>query len=236
MNSRVSVTKMEVDKIGKLVPSSKEKYTWDIVLEDKQFKIQLYYSKISLKYVVKVNGKTFTKRQGEDPKRFRYSTNIYGHAIKIAWPKKGTTFQLYIDHTDCQKIVNPEQDTTFTTDISSNHSGDLGSFKSGQEQVYFDDRKNPQNKRLNSSFEKPQHPKEFKKIPKTTDYTNKYKNADIYEDVGYNDFVVEKKGDLKNELMNSDIFFKEQHTVLETDDKGIDETVIKEIGSYKKIK
>ena len=85
--------KKSITNIGKIIKSSKKKYTWEFILEDKKFILDLLVSKISSKKRIIINQeKVFEKKIKEN---FIYEIYLQLHNITIK--QRENNFVLLLD-------------------------------------------------------------------------------------------------------------------------------------------
>lgn len=124
MNS-ITTYEQGMERVGKIVPSSKLKYTWVFTIEGNNYTVNLYHSKITSKYEVRVNGKQYMVERGKSPEEFKYITRLSNKEIKIQKPGTSEAFHLFIERQDFNAMKSPE--VTNTVDNSCSNSSPLES-------------------------------------------------------------------------------------------------------------
>ena len=96
MNSLIEIQslKKSITNIGKIIKSSKKKYTWEFILEDKLFILNLLISRITSKFRILINDEKIFERKMKK-KLFFYEFNLQLHIITIK--QRGVNFVLLID-------------------------------------------------------------------------------------------------------------------------------------------
>lgn len=110
----IKTSEQQLEKVGKIVPSSKLKYTWVFSIEGDNYTVNLYHSKLTGKFEVRVNGKRYMVERGKTAEQFKYIARLTNHEVKILKPSGAETFHLFIDRKDFTSIHSPE--TTETVD------------------------------------------------------------------------------------------------------------------------
>ena len=134
----IKVLNYEIKEVGKHIKSTKKKYSWKLDIENKIFQIDLYHSKLTLKYEIKINGIRKLKKQTSKP--FDYYFYILKKKIRIKKRKEG--FELFINNQTFENIClgNPVEDNS--------------SIKSSKKiipvNIFYDRNKKFKTKRLNS--------------------------------------------------------------------------------------
>ena len=113
-----------IERIGRIVASSKLKYTWTFVINDNNFTLHLYHSKLSGKYEVRINGKQYLTDKGKSMEDFKYIARLEGVEVKLIKPNYADTFHLFIDHRDFNDMTSNEQHGSLRANESPIKSGD----------------------------------------------------------------------------------------------------------------
>lgn len=96
----IKVLNYEIKEVGKHIKSTKKKYAWKLNIENKIFQIDLYHSKITLKYEIKINDIRKIKKQTSN--QFDYEFKIQKKIIRIRKREEG--FELLINNNSFEDI------------------------------------------------------------------------------------------------------------------------------------
>lgn len=94
---KVTTYLKKIEKIGKMIPASKLKYTWVFDLNEDNFVVNIYHSRLSHKFEVRINGKLYMRDRKKKSYKFKYEVRLKDHEIKIMQKLKANNFQLFID-------------------------------------------------------------------------------------------------------------------------------------------
>ena len=82
-------------KIGKLIKKTKKKYTWEFLIKNKEYILNLYHSLLSKKHILKLNDDILTNYKGAD---FGYNFEIEEINLKIEKSLNSKKFVLKIEN------------------------------------------------------------------------------------------------------------------------------------------
>ena len=120
--------------IGKIIKATKKQYTWEFILEDKKYTVDLLSSKLSHKIRVYVNCEKFFKKITKEIFKFEFYLQL--HMITIKQRKK--SFVLLIDgflFRETEKIKKSNNENFFENNICP-------SYDTFSSENSFDEKKN----------------------------------------------------------------------------------------------
>ena len=219
------LSKVRVEKIGKVFSQSKIRYTWPIKINGSNRVIQLLHSKLSKKIQVRIDGKQYITKQGIPSKDFRYIIHLNGEEIKITGDKNGEGFKLYINKEDIDTTIEFYMDTYADSrnnspigrkrNISLNPNHNLLMPQNGIDPFSF--RKTASDRKRHTSYDNRTVKKKIITIPKLTGYKKEDWQANI-----------QAKPNMEFAIMDSDVFF-DKIPVLQIKDDSIDPRLIENI-------
>ena len=238
----VNTHEQQLEKVGKIVPSSKLKYTWAFDIDGDQYTVNLYHSKITHKFEVRINGKIYMVDRGKSAEDFKYTTRLTNHEIKIMKPNSSESFHLFIDHRDFTTIKPPEKTEVINSNFKGNNTDDGILSKGSNTHNRFTQQykvspflqsvsKEKGIRHMSVNCNTPNNEfKNFQKCPKTTDYTN-FKFEQNMKDKKNVEGTL--NGLKFSGIETSDIFFNDGVTLLDIQ-QDCNSNVIKEVNEGSK--
>lgn len=111
-NSQFQPKSLQVRHVGRHIKSSKIKYTWEFILDNRSYNIELFVSRISGKRRIVVNGLTFANEKHSRGSLSNYYLNIGTHKVVLTELRENF-FDLFID------------EASFETEARKNNEGEV---------------------------------------------------------------------------------------------------------------
>ena len=110
-----------VEGVGRNIGQSKLKYTWRIAINGTTHVINVYHSRLSNKYELKIDGKSVEKKQNLSFKNVDFKFQISGHKLIVAASVAENCFKLIDTRDKLPDSMTPDVDYTKYSVVSDQY-------------------------------------------------------------------------------------------------------------------
>ncbi len=122
MIQNVTPIRNEVEGVGKHIKKSKLKYTWEFELASNLYVLDLYHSKLSHKFEIRLNGQHLMTKEDLKKTQFTFRTERDNFIIIVTYSKEMRKFILKINDIKFESYMEFKQSITNSTNTSNNEN------------------------------------------------------------------------------------------------------------------